>query len=327
MEIAFLGIALVTWWGSQFLLGLETITYPGFVQSHANIEVTWLVIILVAVFFIVSQLPFIKGKQRIINQILILQLVASIIFVLLSILGRFLDETFYDNFFFAKTHIHLLALERQVYFSILILVIVFITQSVEKLPHLKKLKKRVRLKSWVEIAFIIMMLTFCLHQLLTTFSGLLGQIGSIVRNAQTTYFERKMLAYGGKDSAGWIYPYTEFINRHVPVDGIIFIPPQMESWEMEGNPYFLRWFIYPRNTIHSKTIYDQIPADAEYVLIAWGSWKFSAKEFGWPRITIPKEQIETIVFIDRTTGLETSINNADFIPQSFEQWGIIKLRK
>ena len=96
---------------------------------------------------------------------------------------------------------------------------------------------------------------------------------------------------------------------------------------MEGNPYYLRWYIYPRFTVESQDLNAPIPPTAEYILIADGSWP-GMTEYGWPRMYIPAEQIEEIVFIDRKTREETVLRNQAYDPSTMShKWGVIHLKK
>jgi hypothetical protein len=149
-----------------------------------------------------------------------------------------------------------------------------------------------------------------------------------IQNMNKTEKEKFAFELGGEKYTGWIVPFTDFVNEHVPEHATIFTPPQKESWQMEGNQYFLRWFLYPRNIVTSQDINAEIPAETDYVMIAYGAWPWGVKEFGWPRLSIPKEKIARIIYIDRQTREVSAVENEDyvFVPNK-EVWGVIELKK
>lgn len=144
--------------------------------------------------------------------------------------------------------------------------------------------------------------------------------------AKHPYDDRYIYKMGGNLSMGWIYTYSKFLRENIPANATIAIPPQTESWRMEGNLWYMRFFLYPRALIAAESI-EATPNDkAEYVLISHGAW-IGEKDHVWPKVTIPADQIEKIIHIDRE-HLNTEIMAKDYIPNyQDETWGFIELKK
>lgn len=144
-------------------------------------------------------------------------------------------------------------------------------------------------------------------------------------NLDTQFDERFTYRSGGSQYYGWIWPYTQFLIRHIPEDSIIAIPPQSNVWKMEGNSVYIRWFLYPRKTVWQNTD-GSIPDSADFVLITIGECSEGA--CGWPKVFIPKDKIEYISLINRENQEETNLYNIDYSMNiDLYKWGVIKLKK
>lgn len=173
-------------------------------------------------------------------------------------------------------------------------------------------------------AVAILLVVFFVHVELA-FSTAYRDTTQVLLNVNTPFEERFTYRLGGADYYGWVWPYTQFIIRHTPEDATILIPTQSNVWKMEGNAAYIRWFLYPRKTTHINTD-GSLPQNVEYVLIALG--ECNEGDCGWPKISIPKDNIEFIALIDRKTLNETVLTNTDYsLDTSLYTWGIIKLRK
>lgn len=146
-----------------------------------------------------------------------------------------------------------------------------------------------------------------------------------LRNINTPFADRFTSRLGGNSYYGWIWPYTKFINKYTPENSVIMIPPQSVVWKMEGNPDYLRWFIYPRKMV-GISAENTIPEEADFVLISIG--ECGEGDCGWPKINILEDEIKRIILIDRGTEDETIVENSSYEPNNDRyQWGIIELRK
>lgn len=321
------------------LLAVEVFTYPGFIKANfflpSQVLVSLLIVIYLFLFVVKSQVTYKNaGNQNIatitsyINSFLLLPLV--IIYVILSTL----EEKNFPNFVFSHLHIHLGSLSNIVGFNI---VIVFLDLPIVKKHLAQRIKKLLfnltpRSITFFDLSYIltVVALFFLLHAQVSSLVKIIGsEVGKFSLAVTFPYERRLCVRLGGKkcnESFGWIQYYGEFISKHSEDNATIFIPPQKESWEMEGNVDFIRAFIYPRVPISSQELSAPIPSEADYVLIAYGSWYSDIK--GWPRFLIPKERIEWIRYIDRYTLEEDMQSDTDYIfEEGAEEWGLIKMKK
>jgi len=209
-------------------------------------------------------------------------------------------------------------------FNLFIFLLILLIRSKTALSFTYKL---IKAKSIVHITFFISVIIFALSQIQTVSGWMYHASFSIMRTINFSWTDKLVYLNGGEKSNGWIVIYTDFINKHVDAKGVIFIPPQKESWQMEGNPYYMRWFIYPRYTVQVQDIVAPVPKEADYILIDNGAWS-GMKEYGWPRISILASEIEEIIFIDRETKEESVLIGEDYNPETMSyKWGVIKLKK
>lgn len=157
-------------------------------------------------------------------------------------------------------------------------------------------------------------------------TGYYSTLIDISRQLQTPFADRYVYVQGGNNHYGWMYTFMQFVVRYTPENAVIFIPPKQDSWEMEGNAGYIRWFIYPRETRSALDLSTTIPDDAQYVLISDGIWW--SEVHGWPRESIPAESVDRIWYIDRTTLEVTEVINEGYeYTTSWDQWGLVKLKK
>jgi hypothetical protein len=141
--------------------------------------------------------------------------------------------------------------------------------------------------------------------------------------------ERLIQRLGGTQEEGWIVPYSKFILRHTEEHSSLFVPPQRFPWASEGNTQYFQYFVFPRVLFQSSDSFAKIDPQVDYILIADGSSsRTEGDEKGWPKVFIPKENIEYIWLIDRKTQEEEQMEARDYVPQSFVgKWGLIKVRR
>lgn len=146
-------------------------------------------------------------------------------------------------------------------------------------------------------------------------------------NVSASAGEKLKYKMGGDQNQGWVVTYADFIKRHTNENDVIFIPPQTQSWQMEGNKDFFRWFLYPRLLEHSDMVEETPNVSVDAILIAYGAWPFSSTDFGWPKFSVSQKDIKEIWLIDRTTLEETKIVDTDYnFEPDKEIWGIILLK-
>ncbi len=139
------------------------------------------------------------------------------------------------------------------------------------------------------------------------------------------FFDRFTPFDGGVENEGWIWPYTRFLDAHVPENAELFIPPQSDTWPLEGNPFYLRWFIFPRRTTGSSDPRAPIPAHVKYIIVSRGGW--NGGESGWPKIFIPPESILQVNLINRTTLRERTLTGEAYYKEvQPTEWGVMELK-
>lgn len=144
--------------------------------------------------------------------------------------------------------------------------------------------------------------------------------------ARQLSFADRFLPYEfGVHHQGWIWPYSRFLLKHVPEDGVFFIPPQNITWAQEGNQYYFRWFIYPRKMLQSSDAYASLPIEAQYVIVSNGGWSGGAA--GWPKIHIPEDRVAEVYLIDRYSLRERTVSAAEYYQTLTQtEWGVMKLK-
>jgi hypothetical protein len=185
----------------------------------------------------------------------------------------------------------------------------------------KKIPK-IKLKYVWPFYFLMTYLIF--QQLISVFSIMSKKTVKILATLNVPFEERWEPIMGGRFSFGWIATYSKFINSEVEEDSTILIPNQVAPWEMEGNPYYIRWFLYPRKTVQMLDSIE-IPKEAEYILISYGIFGYHKNVF--PNFSINKDKIKKIILVNQETLEISFIENQDFHPDDFvNKWGIIKLK-
>lgn len=192
------------------------------------------------------------------------------------------------------------------------------------LIHIKKVKiNKVKLR--YVLLFYFLVVYILAQQLIFVFSAISKKIVRMYSTVQIPYGQRWEQVMGGRFSFGWMKTYSEFVNEQSPDDSVLLIPNREAPWEMEGNPHYLRWFIYPRGMVQMFES-TEIPADADYALLTYGVFGYKKETF--PNFFISREKIDEIIFVNQNTLEVTRKENIDFRPEEYENvWGLIKLRK
>lgn len=311
---------------ANLLLGLELVTYRGFTFRYLFLDARLMAGVAMLSYLILFIYSLRKSVVLPTMTDFVLQLNKLVIFplFLINYLLISLDLYYYQNYVYSKFHINGSNFKLILSFNVLICVIQLIKRS-EGIAQF--VFQRLKVNALVSTFFLLSVAFFALPNLQLVTSWMYDASARILRTMTLNREGRFMYLNGGIDSTGWIWPYTQFINKHVAERGVIFIPPQKEAWQMEGNPYYMRWFIYPRFTVQSQEITAPIPEEADYVLIDDGAWP-GMTEYGWPRVAIPAEKIEKMTFIDRKTHEETVITGQAYDPKTMShKWGVIQLKK
>jgi len=195
-----------------------------------------------------------------------------------------------------------------------------VNKNWKKIPKVKIPKVKLKY-AWL---FYFLMTYLLFQQLVLVFSIMSKKTVKMFSALSVPYEERWEAGMGGRYSFGWMATYGDFVNSHTEEKSTILIPEQTAPWEMEGNPFYVRWFFYPRRTIQMKGS-KEIPEKAQYVLITNGVFGYQKSIF--PNFPISKEKIKKIILVDRATLENIVISSQDYYPEDFEnKWGIIELK-
>lgn len=312
------------------LLALEVYTYKGFISRYlfVNSDILFVLGIGLCTAVIVGKSYYAEHKYKraeylvfYFNRFISLPLI-TLYYLLLS-----LENSHFPNYVFSEYHLVPDNLNVLVSLNLIIFGIdlfythnLFIRTIQNKTLPIKQ--------SILNIIYIVCIISFMVPQIQRVGGNIFTSNILLLNSLGDNYDEKMVRLLGGKDSSGWIYVYSEFIKKHSPEDAKIFIPPQMQSWEMEGNPWYFRWYVYPRKLLSAQKVDSVPPQETEYILIAHGTWIWGATDYGWPKSTIPADKIDKIFIINRSSLEESIIENAPYIPRlSPEQWGLIKLKE
>ena len=190
---------------------------------------------------------------------------------------------------------------------------------------LRKYLTEYKKQPFVALAAILLSVLF-LRDTLTISDKIFDLSIKAWQSKQLTFYDRFVPYESGIEHGGWIWEYGKFINSHVPEKSVIFVPPQSDIWPQEGNIYYFRWFIYPRNMVQSLDATAAIPTEADYILISRGGWHGAAA--GWPKHMPKTECINQAFLIDRKTVVTEEVLPLELDNKlTADKWGVIKLNK
>lgn len=86
---------------------------------------------------------------------------------------------------------------------------------------------------------------------------------SIIRRNLWANYDWKM----GEKLGNNFYSYAKFLQKEIPEDATVMIPPPRFPWPQTGNKYYLNYFLYPRKLVN----WDESKLrKVDYVLALWG---------------------------------------------------------
>jgi hypothetical protein len=84
-----------------------------------------------------------------------------------------------------------------------------------------------------------------------------------------------------------LYEYLAFIDREIPKDAVVAIPPPGPAWPHSGSSLWMGYFLYPRKVVQNTTNTGVPPTEATHALLIWGEpGGLSQDEYLWPRIDL-----------------------------------------
>lgn len=174
----------------------------------------------------------------------------------------------------------------------------------------------------------ILLVGILIAQLLTVGSQVISQGLYTLehRNLQPT--QRYAMRKFGVGESGWFYNVGQFWKKVIPQTErvTIGIPPQGDPWIKSGNVYYVLYFVFPRKVEMLQKDITVVPSNVTHLVIARG--ETDQGDFGWPRIIIPRDQIEWIDIYNPFTNEEWKVENVDYNPELFKSYyGVIHLKR
>lgn len=119
------------------------------------------------------------------------------------------------------------------------------------------------------------------------------------------------------------YWFAKFVKENTPEDAVIYLPDQMAPWQRGGNPFYMRYFLYPRKLVagyYSLSDYNG-PRITYYVVSFGDSKRYSEKlRKQWPQFSINARKI---IFEDGEVLYNKEYNPDNPIFQN--QWAIVEI--
>lgn len=292
---------------TYFLLFLDTIKYPGFVEKHFFIDAK---IYLAAC---VVLIPTFTTKNRFAGWIFRINLLVLAASGLGYIFFSIQEATHYPNFVLARFHFSLDGLIYVVIYSIALLI-------AEKITNLNLTKKE-DISFGKKIIYFFVVYALVMNFGITFKTSLVGDI-YIGMHYKDTY-DQKM-----RNKWKNYYDYMVFVKQNTPEEATIIIPPQTSPWLRTGNVYLDRYFLYPRRLVQYND--GQIPDIASlnkgtYIMITWGDLEYDMGNAKlWPQQKI--EAGEKIVKDSNTSVAKEIQNNVIFDPEdTVDPYGLLKI--
>lgn len=249
---------------------IEIYKYSGVVMKFTHIDFSYFV-------YFLALLSVLVKKPRKYKKIFVV--IASI--AILFCLGISVAETvMFPNFMFSRFHIDPGGTGNLAFISLIVL-------SPYYLSGEKILEK---------IALIILGF-WVVSNLFGTLAFASSKIAFQLRHLNATYDEKMRIEWGR------FYDCMLVVKNNTPVDATIFIPPQADVWQMEGNEFLVRYFLYPRRIMHFEKISEAASSPNPYFIYSWGYWPGDRKMGAWP---YEKFEAFSGKFVDETDNFDVS---------------------
>ncbi|HJX58995.1 MAG TPA: hypothetical protein VJ481_00360 [Patescibacteria group bacterium] len=315
-------------WGIAFLMSItEAIIYPGVFMTNLNVSVYP---VYGVVFFLLVLFKVLNFNERYTNSYLAFSF--GKLLSLLSVIGylffSIMELLIYPNYVFSTFHLHPNALIWPLGLSTALLIVGYREQRLiaplgrsKKIEEIHDYFKELHYISFV--IFIALIIMFFVNTS-TNLKNFLSDFKFMIRNPSISMEERLR-----KKVTPIFYDYVVFVNKYVPEDAKILIPPQGFPWPQSGNYGYIRYFIYPREGTSGKEYEPGIDYKSKgisYVLLSWGETESTEYGYthGWPKFDVPAEWV---VFYDESGRIFTKDGDyhyKDFVNKKV--WGVIKIK-
>lgn len=307
-------ILFVSLFGIGFFFSLvELYKYPGFTAKHFTVSLDILLTLTVISGSLTKLLESDK-KIAIIDNIYSYTVnVAAWLFlpiIIISLTAGIVESINYSNFIFSKFHIHPYA-----FFPLFSLTLLGLFLK----PSSKTLfSNNQKYKSTLILLVIVIGISWLYKNLCDDLSYAIYQIKPILEEPAASY-DFKMRYRWGK-----FYNCMQLVKNNTEDAASIIIPPGNFPWELEGNDYLVRYFLYPRKIQSASNINLSSLKDTKYILFAWGFLNDEERAGGWPNF-----QVEAVRVTYLNNQLGISYFDGSYDPNAFDQLktcGIIKTK-
>lgn len=274
---------------------IESVSYHGYINKQIGID-SYLIYIFSSVLLIITSSKI--SIPKLLRKIYLLGVIALSILYILIIL---LETINYPNYIFSNFHINPLTFQL---FTATAWWVYFLLSA----------------NSWVKALLLAVIIYISVDGFGRTL-GLAGLgISEAVINSNLTYSEKMTKAYPG------FYPVMKKIASITPQDATLYIPPQSNPWELEGNAAMVRYFLYPRKIINLD---DQLSpltqkVSNSYLLISRGTAESrkTAYDYGWPKNSVDYSRSWQI---SPSGEIVSESYNSTYNPADNWEWGLLEL--
>lgn len=298
---------------SIFFSFVELYKYPGFAAKHFTISLNILIILTVISGSLTKVLESNK-KVALIDTVYTYTInIAARLFlpiILVSLTAGIIESINYSNFIFSKLHIHPGAFYPL--FSLTLLAL-FLKTSFKTF-----FKSNQKYKSMLILLIIVIGFSWLYKNLCDDLGYVIYQIKPILKEPGATY-DLKM-----RNRWNNFYDCMQLIKNNTEETASIIIPPGTFPWELEGNDYLVRYFLYPRKIQNVSSNNLNSLKNTEYILFAWGFLNNKERTGGWPNFQV--EAVKVTYLNDQST---VSYFDGNYDPNIFDQLrtcGIIKTK-
>lgn len=243
-----------------------------------------------------------------------------------------LELNHYPNYVYSTFHINPQNLKQAINFGISLVIIQLIPSILENFkvePSLKFFIKSVKKRNhWLiirqvsAVLAIYLLVTYAVNSFVATLNS--SMLGSwyILSNYNASYDDKMRVVWGD------FYTYMSMVKELTPENAIIIHPPQKNPWQLEGNQFIDRYFLYPRTLVSAKNLSKVRKEETGvYIMLAWGNSSYPPADgdsFGWPNFDIKATRV---LFFDlKTRQIQTIEGPYKYTdPINKNAWGLIEL--
>jgi len=250
---------------------VEVYKYPGVVAKFTHVDFSYFIYLL-AIFSV-----FVKKPEKH-KKIFILGAIFAVIFFIGI---TFVESVTYNNFVFSRFHINIGGSANLVSIFFVLLVPYYLIK-----------------RNLIDKVAILILVFWVTSNMLGTFSFASNKVGFQLKNLNYTYDEKM------RNDWGEFYDCMKVIKINTPENSMIYLPPQSSVWQMEGNEFLVRYFLYPRGIKHFENIIEASSSANPYFVYSWGYYPGDRDLGAWPY-----EKFDALSgnFVDREDNFDLSI--------------------